>query len=276
MTSAEILVELVRSLSKNEKRSFRLGKKSTLDYIVLFDLIDKNDIITVDQLKEEFEKLGKGAVFNVTVNYLYKLLLDRLLALRQNSDPAYSLMTQILKARILFEKSVFPAALEILEKVKQEAKELEQTEAMILASRLELDYLQYLNMPGISEEGLINRHYSLSKSLSDLSNLYEQSALYELLMHRMIFKGAARSSIQKEALNDLVFSEYELARKASRSFGAQKRHLLFQSGFLMAIGDEKSASDVLMQLNDLIVNSPELENPLFYVQVLENMLENLR
>ena len=163
MTNAEALILLVRTLSKNEKRSFRLGKKSTADYIVLFDLIDKDELITVDGLKEAFENKGKGAVFNVTVTYLYKLLLDKLLALRQNQDSDYSLMTQILKAKILFEKSIFPAALEILEKVKHDAAALEKNEALIMASRLELDYLHYLNMPDISEEDLINRHYSLDR-----------------------------------------------------------------------------------------------------------------
>ncbi len=276
MTNAEALIQLVRSLSKNEKRSFRLGKKSTADYIVLFDLIDKDELISVDELKEAFEKMNKGAVFNVTVTYLYKLLLDKLLALRQNQDVNYSLITQILKARILFEKSIFPAALEMLEKVKQEAEPLERNEALVMASRQELDYLQYLNMPGISEEELVHKHYLLRNALSNLNNLYEQSALYELLMHRTIFKGAARSSQQKEALNDLVFTEQNLTRRAISSYETQKRHLLFQSAFLMAIGDEQSASDVLLQLNDLISESPDIENPLFYVAVLENMLDNLR
>lgn len=276
MTNAEVLIELVGSLSKNEKRSFRLGKKSTADYIVLFDLIDKNGLTSVDELKDAFEKIQKSSVFNVTVSYLYKLLLDKLLALRQNADTDYSLMSQILKAKILFEKSIFPAALDILRKVKEDARELERNEALVMASRLEMDYLTYLNMPSISEEELINKHYSLSNALAALRNLYEQSSLYELLMHRMIYKGAVRSSFQKDSLNDLVYKEYDLSRKASRSFEAQKRHLLFQSGFLMAIGDELSASEVLVQLNGLMTDNPGFDNPLFYVAVLENMLENLR
>lgn len=173
MTNAEALIQLVRSLSKNEKRSFRLGKKSTADYIVLFDLIDKDELKSVEELKEAFEKMNKGAVFNVTVTYLYKLLLDKLLALRQNQDVNYSLITQILKARILFEKSIFPAALDMLDKVKQEAKPLERNEALVIASRQELDYLQYLNMPGISEEELVHKHYLLRKALSNLNNLWK-------------------------------------------------------------------------------------------------------
>lgn len=276
MTNTEALILLVRSLTKNEKRSFRLGKKSSADYIMLFDLIDKDDLISVDQLKEEFERRGKGAVFNVTVSYLYKLLIDKLLSLRLNQDFEYELMAQILKAKVLFEKSIFPAAFEILEKVKNEAQEKEYNEALIMASRLELDYLQYLNMPDISEDELINKQYHLRKSILNLSNLYEQSSLYELLLHRTIYKGAARSTSQKNALNDLVFSEHNLARKASQSFEAQRRHLLFQSSFLMAIGDSQSAADVLSQLRTLLDTSPDKDKPLFYAVVLENMLANLR
>ncbi len=277
MTTAEALIQLVGSLSKNEKRSFRLGKKSTADYIVLFDLIDKDELKSVEELREAFEKMDKGgAVFNVTVTYLYKILLDKLLLLRQNQDVNYSLITQILKARILFEKSIFPAALEMLEKVRLEAEPLERNEALVMASRMELDYLQYLNMPGISEEELIHKQYLLRNALQNLNNLYEQSALYELLMHRTIFNGTVRSSQQKASLNDLVFTEQNLARRAAGSYETQKRHLLFQSAFLMAIGDEQSASDVLLQLNELISESPDIENPLYYVAVLENMLDNLR
>lgn len=276
MTHADALIQLVRSLTKNEKRSFRLGKKSGSDYIVLFDLIDKDEILSVEELREAFEKRQKGSVFNVTVTYLYKLLLDKLIILRQNQDVNYSLIMKILKAKILFEKSVFPAALDMLESVKDEASEVEHDEAKILASRLELDYLQYLNMPSVSEIDLIHRQYDLRASLKKLTNLYEQSALYELLRHRLIYKGVIRSAEDMSTLNDLIVSEQAIAQKSSNSVAAQKRHLLFQSMFLMAIGDELSASDVLVELNDLTADSPMTDSPMFYVSILENFLANLR
>lgn len=276
MTHADALIQLVRSLSKSEKRSFRLGKKSSTDYIVLFDLIDKEELLSVDDLREAFEKKQKGSVFNVTVTYLYKLLLDKLMILRQNQDPNYSLITRIIKAKILFEKSIFPAALDMLDKVKEEAEEVEHSEAQILASRLELDYLEYLNMPDVSENDLIRKQFALSSAVSKLSNLYEQSTLYELLHHRLIYKGVVRSDSEKNSLNDLIVSEQALAQQGSKSFAARKRHLLFQSMFLMAIGDEQSASDVLLELNKVMADAPMTDNPIFYVSILENFLANLR
>lgn len=276
MTNADALIQLVRSLSKNEKRSFRLGKKSTADYIVLFDIIDKEEVIGVDELKLRFEKVSNGAVFNVTVSYLYKLLLDKLLNLRQNQDNNYSLMTQILKAKILFEKSIFPAALELLDKVKEDARRLERMEALAFASRLELDYLQYLNMPGIAEEELIGRQYSLQRTVDSMRNLYRQSALYELLKHRIVFKGAARSEEQVAAFNDLIFSEQTLSQKDADSFESRKQHLLFQSAFFAAIGDGGSASQTLEELDALLAEAPPTDSPFFYVDTLDSMLENLR
>ena len=183
--SASLLADLYKNgiIPRDIKEDNILVRKNDLDV----KLIDLDDIETryedQDYLQEysyirkdaaeAFEKMNKGAVFNVTVTYLYKLLLDKLLALRQNQDVNYSLITQILKARILFEKSIFPAALDMLDKVKQEAKPLERNEALVIASRQELDYLQYLNMPGISEEELVHKHYLLRKALSNLNNLWK-------------------------------------------------------------------------------------------------------
>lgn len=276
MTNADALIQLVRSLSKNEKRSFRLGKKNDTDYVLLFDLIDRSENLTADSLKGAFEAKSNGAVFNVTVSYLYKLLLEKLLNLRQNQDNGYFLMTQILKAKILFEKSIFPAALDILEKVMEEASRMEHIAAFVLAARMELDYLQYLNMPGISEEQLIQKQYALSKAVDRMGNLYRQSALYELLKHRIIFKGGARSEEHRRELNDLIFSEQNLAQKASDSLASNKLHLLFQSSFLSAIGDYQSASNVLLELNEIMESAPTKFSSYFYVEILENMLENLR
>lgn len=276
MTHADSLIQLIKSLSKNEKRAFRIGKKSTADYIILFDLIDKNNCNSVDQLKETFERLNKGGVFNVTVTYLYKLLLDRLLSLRQNQDIEFSLFSRILKAQILFEKSIFPAALDMLNKVKQDAAALKKHEALLYASRLELDYLQYLGMPDVSEEELINKQFNLSAAFNKLNNFNEQSNLYQLLKHRIIYKGEARSERQKASLNDLVFREHATAQKSRKDIDIHHRHLHFQATYFMAIGDHLSASEVLLELNRLTAENPDIINPLYHVSLLENMLDNLR
>ncbi len=277
MTRADSLILLVRSLSKSEKRIFRMGKKET-DYIVLFDIIDKSEVISSQELKSEYEKKRDGGGFNVAATYLYKILLDTLLSLRESRDSHYMLFDRIMKARILFEKSLFADALDVLDKAKKEAVRYENHVALLYASRMELEYLLYLDMPHISETELVNKHFAISETLKNLHATCEQSSLYELLRHRIIHKGKIRSQKQKDRMNDLVFAEMSLTASSKNSFNARKLHLLFQSNFLMNIGDQESASQSLHELNTLFENNPQFwENPPFYyVSVLEGILGNLR
>lgn len=276
MTNLDALIQLITSLSKNERRSFRQGKNSDLDYVVLFDLIERHGPNASEVVKTKFDEMGKGSALNVTVAYLYKILLDRLVLLRQGENTYHALMMQIMKARILFEKSIFSASLDMLAKVKEEARRKEYADILVIASRLELEYLDYLNMPDITEDQLVAKHYEEQDMLRRLNTLSEQSALCELLKHRTIYKGVARSETDKAALNDLIFTEQNLTRKSLKSYEARNRHLLFQSMFFMNIGDGESAADVLMELNQEDMNEKTESSPISYVAVFGNMLENLR
>lgn len=277
MTRTDSLILLVHSLSKSEKRAFRLGRKET-DYIILYDIIEKTDIVSSQELKSHYEKKCKSASFNVAVSYLYKILLDTLLTLREDQDSYYNLFNRIMKARILFEKSLFTDALDLLDKVKKEAAVYENPIALLYASRIELEYLMFLNMPDISEPELIKKQFQISELLKKIRIINEQSSLYELLKHRMIYKGNVRSAKEKEEMSDLVFAEMSLTASSKDSFESQKLHQLFQSNYLMSTGDQKSAYQSFRELNNLFERNQQFWSnpPFYYVSVIEGILDNLR
>jgi hypothetical protein len=277
MTQADSLVLLIYSLSKNEKRTFIAGRKQT-DYIVLYHIIEEAGIISSQELKSRYEKKRKKSNFNVTVTYLYKIILDSLLTFRENQDSYYRLFDKIMKARILFEKSLFADALDLLDKIKKEAARYENHIVALYASRIELEYLLFLNFPGISETELIKKHFQIGELLKKTRIIYEQSSLYELLKYRGIYKGHVRSQKQIDALNDLVFSEMSLTMTSKDSFEAKKLHQLFQSNYLIHIGDKQSALQSFRELNRLFENNSRFwaNPPLYYVSVLEGILDNLR
>jgi hypothetical protein len=277
MTQADSLVLLVHSLSKNEKRAFVIDRKAT-DYIVLFDIIEKSGIISSQELKSRYEKKRKNSNFNGTVSYLYKILLDSLLTFRENQDSYYKLFNKIMKVRILFEKSLFADALDLLDKIKKEAARYENHIILLYASRMELEYMLFLNFPDISETELIKKHFQIGELLKKTRIINEESSLYELLKHRVIYKGNVRSQKQKDLLNDLVFAEMSLTATSKDSFEAKKLHQLFQSNYLISVGDKKSALQSFRELNRLFENNPQFwaNPPFYYVSVLEGILDNLR
>ena len=236
MIHADSLILLVHSLSATEKKKFRQGKTEK-DYTILFGIIAEAGAVSSKELRLMFARKRKGANFNATVTYLYKTLLDSLVALRENHDSHYLLLNMILRAKVLFEKSLYEEALQLLEQVKKKAVKYENHIALLYASRLEMEYLLFMNLPDLSESDLLNKHFQVNEILKNIRKINEHSSLYELLKHRVTYKENIRSQKQKDALNDLVISEMSITSSQKDSFEAKKLHLLFQSNYLICVGD---------------------------------------
>lgn len=276
MLQTDALILLIHNLSPAEKKKFKASRRSG-DYTRLYDIIESSGTASSAEIKTRFQKEVKSS-FPATVNYLYRVLLDTLLHLREQQDSHYSLFNQILKARILFEKSLFEEALSILNLVKKKAVQQQNTIAQLFASRLELEYLLFLNLPDLSERDLLNKHFQINEILKDIRKVNEHSSLYELLRHRLLHKGNIRSQKQKDSLNDLVISEMSLNANHKDIFEIKKNHLLFQSNYLIGIGDHRSALHSFKELNSLFEKNPLFwsSQPFYYVAVIEGILDNLR
>jgi hypothetical protein len=282
MKKSEALILLVNSMSKSEKKAFRMAsqKKSSIpDYMILFNLIENEQVIDTCALKESFLKIRHGASFEVTAKYLYKLILDKLLMLREDRDSYYTLFNNIMKARILFEKSLFEEAFDLLELSIKDAEKYENYYAMMLASKLELEYLLSLDFPGVREKDLLNRHLRINEILKFFRKVNELSSLYELLKFRMTYRGLVRSQKQKLGLNDLVVSEMSIIATSNiENFEIKKLHQLFQANYLISVGDYKSALRSYNELNNLFETNRHLwsDPPIFYLLTLQGVLESLR
>jgi hypothetical protein len=282
MTRLQSLLQLIQSMTLSEKKAFKIRavRKSLVpDYIRLYDIIDKSRESTTSVLRDKFMKTRPGASFETTVRYLYELLLESMLELRKEQDSFYHLFNKILKARILFEKSLFDECFETLDYVIRHAEKYENYNAMLLASRLELEYLLALNFPNIAEKELLQKQFRLNEILKYLRKINEQSSLYEILKHRIVYKGHTRSQKQKNELNDLVYSEISLvASQNLDNFEISKLHQLFQSNYLISVGDYKSALNSYIELNNLFEQNKHLwsDPPVYYLHTLEGVLESLR
>jgi hypothetical protein len=282
MIKSEALIFLINSMSKPEKKAFTIASSGSgiiPDYLKMYQIIIKDKSISPESLRKVFMKSSPGASYDTTIKYLYKWLLDIMLELREEQDGYYSLYNKILKARILFEKSLFKECFNLLQKVIEKAKELENYNALLIASKLELEYLLVLNLPDIDEKTLLNKQFSINETLRFIQKVNQQSSLYELLKHRMTYKGNVRSEKQKTELNDLVVSEMSIVASSNlENFEIKKLHQLFQANYLISVGDHKSALRAYYELNSLFENNKQLwaNPPVYYLLTLEGVLESLR
>jgi len=282
MAQIQSLVLLVNSMTIAEKRTFRVQTgqtKNKPNYIVLYEIIEKNNSLPAGELRNQFLTELPGASFETAVKYLFELILHTMLELRQEQDSFYGLFNKILKARILYEKSLFDECFELLDEVMAKAERYENYYALLLASRLELEYLLALGFPNLTEKDLLQKQFKLNESLKYIRKISEQSSLYEILKHRILYKGYPRTQQQKNELNDLVFSELSMmASQNIENLEIRKLHQLFQSNYLISVGDYNSALNSYYELNALFEANKHMWSnpPVFYLNVLEGVLESLR
>ena len=281
MLKSESLIQLINNLTKQEKKEFSLyiSNKPEKDYIFLFRLIDDKKISDPEELKMSFLAAKPASSFNTVVIYLFDLLIDILTRLRTEQDSYYLLFNELLHARVLYEKSMYQECFQVLKKVKEKAVYYENHFALLVAQRLELNYLLTLDFEDMDEQKLLNKQYKMNNTLKSIRQLNEQSSLYELLKYRMINKGASRSLEETQKLDDLVTSEISIVASAGvENFEIKKNHQLFQANYFITVGDYKAAFNSFVELNKLFEENSHLWNnpPVYYLMTVEGMLESLR
>ena len=281
MLKSESLIHLINNLTKQEKKEFSLyiSNKPEKDYIFLFRLIDDKKISDPEELKMSFLAAKPASSFNTVVIYLFDLLIDILTRLRTEQDSYYLLFNELLHARVLYEKSMYQECFQVLKKVKEKAVYYENYFALLVAQRLELNYLLTLDFEDMDEQKLLNKQYKMNNTLKSIRQLNEQSSLYELLKYRMINKGASRSLEETQKLDDLVTSEISIVASAGvENFEIKKNHQLFQANYFITVGDYKAAFNSFVELNKLFEENSHLWSnpPVYYLMTVEGMLESLR
>lgn len=279
MTKTSSVFRLVHSLSKAEKRYFKLYtslQQGHKEYLKLFALMEKET--DFEAVRSRFTSRKDLSLFEANCKYLYKVILASILHCKAESDKTSRLINAVLKARVLFQKSMYTEAFALLEKIKAAAAKNEEFIIELWAAQLELYYLSISGFHTVTEKQLIQKQMKVDELLKYKKNIRQQTSLYELLRHRLLYKGAVRTKEQKDDLNDLVVSELNFnSNPLANTFESDRIHLLFQSYYFIAINDAKSALKTLRELNHLMETHRQLwiERPIDYLSTVEGVLDSL-
>lgn len=282
MKRVDAVISLVNSLSKSEKKHISqqvVQGQEGKDYLLIYDLIAGSRRPDGSAVKAEFLRRRPGASFEVSVQYLYDKLLEALLPLRRQRDTTCDLLNDLGKVRMLYDRSLFEECFELLGDTILTAREHENYEMLLIAQKLELEYLLRLNFPAMTEQELYHRHFILNDALKKIRDITEQSALHNLLKWRLS-RRSIRTAQQKQAMNDLVINESCIVSSSAErdNFELMRNHRLFQANYLMGTGDRRAALEAYKELDRLFDENPRrLENPpIYYLSVIEGALAGLR
>lgn len=152
IANSQELFSLIKSLTKSEKRNFKLhaGRNRTkgqLKFIELFDILDKAENYNEDHIIKRLKNVPKSKLANLK-RHLYTRILSSLRVITISKKPNVELRGLIDYAYILYDKAFYLEALKVLDKAKRHAEKY---------------YLYYMHLTIIEfEKRIESRHITRS------------------------------------------------------------------------------------------------------------------
>lgn len=185
-TQKDYLVALIQSLTKAEKRNFKLftnrfSGNEDAKFLQLFDFLEKYKEFSEEELLEKVPEIKKSQLSNLKA-HLYKQILSSLRLLQVNQDIDVECRDYIDHATILYKRGLYQQAMKMLKKAKQRAFSTKRTllhlEILEFERKIELQFVaKNVNVEPkelASESQSVIKSVALTSKLSVLSlNLYE-------------------------------------------------------------------------------------------------------
>jgi hypothetical protein len=275
-------IKLVHSLSKSEKRHFKLSAgrmAGSKDYLDLFDLIDQIKAKDRQELEQLYRRVHPSSSPDNASRYLLKVLSDCLVQLRVRDDHFFELLHGLQRVHILQERNLPEEGYRELKRLQQLALHSQDHMVQYMIYRQMLNFLSENNFDKLSEKQLVGMQMKARDLLRGIRNTHEHYSLYELLKYRLVHSGKALSEEDRKQLTDLLLSEMSIVNAREKStLESRKLHLLFQSFFFTDIGDYRSALKTFYELNRLFERNRDLWRypPSDYLSALDGILDSLR
>lgn len=174
------LFQLIKSLSKSEKRNFRLyvnrlKSGEGTKFSQLFDILDKQEEYNEQEILNKASSIKPQQLSNLKA-HLYKQLLKSLRLKNLNSDIEISIREWIDYARVLYNKGLYQQSLRVLEKAKGMA---EANRKNILHMEI-VDYEKLIELQYITRS-IGNRADELTSEIQEVSRKIHSAQTYSNL-----------------------------------------------------------------------------------------------
>ena len=194
----ESLFELIRSLSKSEKRYFKLlSSRHTIgdenNYVRLFDYIDKQTVYDEDLLFKEFKGEPFLHRFSITKKRLYDHILNALDAFHSASSIDAQIFKLLHSTDILYTKSLYDQCGRILRSAEKLA---EKHEKFILLAEIRKKQKKLIENNGYFDASLNELEEVQQKDEMILQEIRRNNSFWQIKSHLFFHlsrKGKARS-----------------------------------------------------------------------------------
>ncbi len=278
-TPKDALFVLVKSLSKSEKRQFklyvgRLGVNTDAKFLTLFNLLDKMRTYQEETILES-GVVKKSQLSNLKA-HLYKQILISLRLNPGNQNVRVQIREQLDFATILYQKGLYKQSLKILDKVKATA--IANEEKNIAYEIVELEKVietQYITRSLPDRAGELARE---SQWLTELNSVASKFSNLSLELYGMMLKmGYVRNDEDYQRVTD--FFDSHLPDYQVEHLGFREKLWMYKAflWYSFLIQDFLSCYRYSSKWVDLFYEHPDMIylNPVFYLKGNNYLLESL-
>ncbi len=278
--SAEPIFQLIRSLTRSEKRHFRLftnrqGSTEGLKFLQLFDALDAQESYDEAQILAQVPALKRVQLANLKAN-LYRQMLASLRVYHAGQNPDIQLHEQLDYARVLYNKGFYQQSLRMLEKVKLAARQVEMPHIVLLA----LDFEKLIESQYITRS-LQDRAETLAAEAVDtvghLARLHALSNASLRLYGLYLSAGLARNQADHERIT--AFFRANLPPVQDRQGGFFEKLYFYQAHvwYHTLNQDFRACYRYAQKWVDLFEQAPHMKDlqAMLYIKGLHNLLATL-
>lgn len=208
MKKQDYVFDLIKSLTRGEKRNFRMLTQITSGskkYLKLFDCMDSLDSYDESKILKKFRSdpsFEKQLAYNK--NYLYNAILNSLAYFHKGPNSEVSSLT--LQVEILMQKNLYDQARKLLRRVKERVKSQEKFEDLLKLFRFEVEILRLTENYKVLHESLRQVEFEEKVTLEKISNLLKMRHLSVRAEVLMATIGMARREDDLEIINEILAS----------------------------------------------------------------------
>jgi hypothetical protein len=275
--ASDNLFQLIKSLSKSEKRYFSLyASRHTLgeknNYAVLFGAIDKQQEYNEEALLKQFRKEAFINKFSITKARLYDSILDSLTAFHSASSIDAQLKRDLHCAEILYKKTLYSQCAKLLSGTKKVAMKYERHSSLLEISLWEKKLVETENYSGKKDADILEMLEEDNLICEKIRNFNEYWNIKSRFFTILNKQGKVRNA--EELLRFKKIIDNTLLKGEDKALSTETRYLFYHiySAYYFGIGEYGKSYDNLVKNVQLIESHPDIfkEEPNIYFSVLTN------
>lgn len=277
-TPSDSLFRLIQSMSKSEKRHFKLfaGRHSVEEnnYLKLFDVIAGQKEYNEGSILKKFSKETFTNRFPITKKRLYETVLRALDAFHSQSSIDARLKRELHFAEILYKRSLYNQCAKVLASARLLAIKHEKHSSLAEIHHWQKKLIEKDNYLGQDEDSIaamLREDILIADRMKDFNEYWNIKSRLFLLLNK---QGKVRN--QRELDNFKKIIDNTLLKNEGKAQSHEARYLFnhIYSAYHFGTGDYKSSYRFLKRNVELIESNPAAfkEEPNIYFSVLTNLI----